>query len=80
MLLKTLNQFVSDRLARRVHFAVTTGRQRNMQATETTIGREQSLDVPTLKKETPELSDVFSRYLPLLYKTAYRYLGNSADA
>ena len=51
-----------------------------MQATETTIGREQRLDVPTLKKEVPELSDVFSRYLPLLYKTAYRYLGNPADA
>ena len=51
-----------------------------MQATETTIGREQSLDIPTAQKETPELSDVFSRYLPLLYKTAYRYLGNSADA
>jgi len=53
---------------------------KDMQATEATIGREQSLDIPTPERETPELSDVFSRYLPLLYRTAYRYLGNSADA
>lgn len=26
------------------------------------------------------MQDVFSRYLPLLYKTAYRYLNNPADA
>ena len=51
-----------------------------MQATEATIGREQSLDIPTPERETGELSDVFSRYLPLLYRTAYRYLGNPADA
>ena len=51
-----------------------------MQAIESTIEREQNLDIPTPEKETPELSDVFSRYLPLLYRTAYRYLGNPADA
>src|SRR5882672_8659301 len=51
-----------------------------MQATEATIGREQSLDIPIPERETPDLSDVFSRYLPLLYRTAYRYLGNPADA
>jgi RNA polymerase sigma-70 factor (ECF subfamily) len=51
-----------------------------MQATESTIGREENLGTPTPEKGTPELSDVFSRYLPLLYKTAYRYLGNPADA
>jgi RNA polymerase sigma-70 factor (ECF subfamily) len=51
-----------------------------MQAREATIGRELSLDIPTQEKDTRELSEVFSRYLPLLYKTAYRYLGNPADA
>jgi RNA polymerase sigma-70 factor (ECF subfamily) len=51
-----------------------------MEATEAIIGLEQSMDIATPEKAAPELSDVFSRYLPLLYKTAYRYLGNPADA
>jgi len=51
-----------------------------MQVTEATIGSKESTDIPTPEKEIPDLSDVFSRYLPLLYKTAYRYLGNPADA
>ena len=51
-----------------------------MQVTEATIGSKESMDIPTPEKEIPDLSDVFSRYLPLLYKTAYRYLGNPADA
>jgi len=51
-----------------------------MQAIDAYIGREQHLDTPPTEKETRELQDVFSRYLPLLYRTAYRYLGNTADA
>jgi RNA polymerase sigma-70 factor (ECF subfamily) len=51
-----------------------------MQAIDAYIGREQHLGTLTPEKETRELQDVFSRYLPLLYRTAYRYLGNTADA
>jgi RNA polymerase sigma-70 factor (ECF subfamily) len=80
MLLKTLGYFRSGRLAWRVHFAIATGRRRDMQVTQATIGREQILNTAAPHKGTPELSDVFSRYMPLLYKTAYRYLGNQADA
>ena len=51
-----------------------------MQATAAYIGSEQHLDIPAPEKETRESQDVFSRHLPLLYRTAYRYLGNPADA
>jgi len=51
-----------------------------MQATAAYIGNEQDSDVPAAQKETREPQDAFSRYLPLLYRTAYRYLGNVADA
>jgi RNA polymerase sigma-70 factor, ECF subfamily len=51
-----------------------------MQATAASTGNEQDSDVPAAQKETREPQDAFSRYLPLLYRTAYRYLGNAADA
>jgi len=51
-----------------------------MQATAACIAKEQHLDSPAPEKKTRELQDVFSRYLPLLHRTAYRYLGNAADA
>jgi RNA polymerase sigma-70 factor (ECF subfamily) len=51
-----------------------------MQATAAYIGSEQHIDNPAPEKETPEPQDVFSCYLPLLHRTAYRYLGNAADA
>ena len=51
-----------------------------MQATAAYIGSEQHLDIPAPEEETRESQDVFSRHLPLLYRTAYRYLGNAADA
>jgi RNA polymerase sigma-70 factor (ECF subfamily) len=51
-----------------------------MQATAASIGNEQDSDVPAAQKETREPQDAFSRYLPLLHRTAYRYLGNTADA
>jgi RNA polymerase sigma-70 factor (ECF subfamily) len=51
-----------------------------MQATESYIGSEKRLDVRILEKETREMQDVLSRYLPSFYKRAYRYLGNAANA
>jgi RNA polymerase sigma-70 factor (ECF subfamily) len=51
-----------------------------MQATAAYIGNEQLMDIPAPRKETRELQDAFSRCLPLLHRTAYRYLGNEADA
>jgi RNA polymerase sigma-70 factor (ECF subfamily) len=51
-----------------------------MQATAAYIGIEQCLDMPSRENETREAQDVFSRYLPLLHRTAYRYLANAADA
>ena len=51
-----------------------------MQASEAYHGNEQYLDISAPEKETRELQDAFSRCLPLLHRTAYRYLGNAADA
>jgi RNA polymerase sigma-70 factor (ECF subfamily) len=51
-----------------------------MQASGAYIGNEQRIDIPAASTETREPQDDFSRYLPLLRRTAYRYLGNAADA
>ena len=51
-----------------------------MQATAAYIESELHLDIPAPEKEAREPQDVFSRHQPLLYRTAYRYLGNAADA
>jgi RNA polymerase sigma-70 factor (ECF subfamily) len=51
-----------------------------MKATAAYIGSGQCLDIPARENETREPQDVFSRYLPLLHRTAYRYLANAADA
>jgi RNA polymerase sigma-70 factor, ECF subfamily len=51
-----------------------------MQATAASIGSEQCFNIPARENETREPQDVFSRYLPLLRRTAYRYLANAADA
>jgi RNA polymerase sigma-70 factor (ECF subfamily) len=51
-----------------------------MQATESYIGSEQRLNVRIREKETQEMQDVLSRYLPSFYRRAYRYLGNAVDA
>jgi RNA polymerase sigma-70 factor (ECF subfamily) len=51
-----------------------------MQATAAYIGNQQHLDSPTTQSKAPELQDAFSSCLPLLRRTAYRYLGNEADA
>jgi RNA polymerase sigma-70 factor, ECF subfamily len=41
---------------------------------------ERRLDTVARENETREAQDVFSRYRPLLHRTAYRYLANAADA
>src|ERR1700691_5166701 len=56
-----------------------TGRD-DMQPIVAYIGNEQHLEVPAPENKTYELQDAFSRCLPLLRRTAYRYLGNEADS
>jgi RNA polymerase sigma-70 factor, ECF subfamily len=51
-----------------------------MQATTVYIENELHLDIPAPERESHELESAFSRYQPLLLRTAYRYLGNAADA
>jgi RNA polymerase sigma factor (sigma-70 family) len=51
-----------------------------MPATAPHIGSEQYLKQPARGNETRETQEFFSRYLPLLHRTAHRYLGNAADA
>jgi RNA polymerase sigma-70 factor, ECF subfamily len=51
-----------------------------MQPKAECIGNEAYLAIPGPEKEARELQDVFSRYLPLLHRTAHRYLGNPSDA
>jgi Sigma-70 region 2 len=63
-----------------VHFDVPTGGKDHMQGTAAYIGSEQHLNIPARENEIRESQDVFSRYLPLLHRTADRYLTNAADA
>ena len=51
-----------------------------MQKTELSTESEQNLDGGILEKDSEELQDVFTRSMPSLYRRAYRYLGNAADA
>ena len=51
-----------------------------MEKTKSNIGTEQRLDARTHEKDTQEMQDILSRWLPSFYRRAYRYLGNSADA
>jgi RNA polymerase sigma-70 factor, ECF subfamily len=51
-----------------------------MQAPAASIGNEQCLGLAARENETSEAQQVFSRYLPLLHRTAHRYLGNAGDA
>jgi RNA polymerase sigma-70 factor (ECF subfamily) len=51
-----------------------------MQATETYNEREQHLEVRIREGGTREMQDVLSRCRPSFYRTAYRQLGNVADA
>jgi RNA polymerase sigma-70 factor (ECF subfamily) len=51
----------------------------NMQATEA-VGCERHMDVNIRENGTREMQDVLSCYLPRFYRSAYRQLGNAADA
>jgi RNA polymerase sigma-70 factor (ECF subfamily) len=51
-----------------------------MQNTKLGIGSEQSLDATSFAKESQEMQDVFTQNMASLYRRAYRYLGNAADA
>jgi RNA polymerase sigma-70 factor (ECF subfamily) len=50
-----------------------------MQVTEA-VGLERHRGVNLSEKGTREMQDVLSRYLPRFYRSAYRQLGNAADA
>jgi RNA polymerase sigma-70 factor (ECF subfamily) len=51
-----------------------------MQAIETHLERDPGLDSSTRNNKTREMQDVLSRYLPRFHRSAYRNLGNAADA
>src|SRR5260221_4904842 len=51
-----------------------------MQTAAAYIGNQERIDIPALQKETRKLQEAVSRCLPVLHRTAYRYLGNAADA
>lgn len=51
-----------------------------MQTIEATIESEQRLDVPVSEKQTREMQGALSRCRPSFYRSAYRHLGNAADA
>jgi RNA polymerase sigma-70 factor (ECF subfamily) len=50
-----------------------------MQATED-VGQEARVDVPNDENKTGEMQEALSRYMPRFYRSAYRQLGNAADA
>src|SRR6201987_6442388 len=50
-----------------------------MQATET-VGHQPQMDFSIRENGIREMNDVLSRYLPRFYRSAYRQLGNEADA
>jgi RNA polymerase sigma-70 factor, ECF subfamily len=51
-----------------------------MSAIETCIGGERALRPGVFGERAQELDNVVSRYLPMFYKRAFRFLGNGPDA
>ena len=51
-----------------------------MQALQSQLEEEPNLAVQTWERNSVQLQDAVSRYLPLFHRRAYRYLGNSHDA
>src|ERR1700716_2961172 len=80
MLLKIHSQVGCSRCGRGRAFPLSTGDKDKMHTADANLRNELSLGVRISKNGTREMQDVLSRYLPLLYRTAYRYLGNAADA
>ncbi len=50
-----------------------------MQATQA-VGREPQMNLAVRESGTREMEDVLTRYLPRFHRSAYRQLGNAADA
>jgi len=51
-----------------------------MQVIETSMGEEEKAGANLLSERAQELNDAVSRYRPMFYKKAFRYLGNAPDA
>jgi len=51
-----------------------------MQEAAAYSGGEQCLDIANSESAAREMEDVLSRRLPSFYRSAYRFLGNPADA
>jgi RNA polymerase sigma-70 factor (ECF subfamily) len=51
-----------------------------MQEAQGYIGSEQSLNIAYSEDASHKMEDIVSRRLPLLYRSAYKFLGNAADA
>jgi RNA polymerase sigma-70 factor (ECF subfamily) len=51
-----------------------------LQAQQSNVGDEVGPGLQILERGTGELEDAVSRYLPVLYRTAYRYVGDPHDA
>ena len=51
-----------------------------MQQQQAHIGGQENPGVPVSERGTKELEDAVSRYLPTLYRRAYRYVGDPHDA
>jgi RNA polymerase sigma-70 factor (ECF subfamily) len=51
-----------------------------MQEAQAYIGSEQSLNIAYGEGATRAMEEIVSRHLPSLYRSAYRFLGNTADA
>src|SRR5207249_10552855 len=51
-----------------------------MQEAAAYSGGEQCLDIANSESAAREMEDVLSRRLPSFYRSAYRFLGNAADA
>jgi RNA polymerase sigma-70 factor, ECF subfamily len=52
----------------------------NMQALESRIGDERHSAAHIRKEDFGKLEDAVSQYLPMLYRRAYRYVGDAHDA
>jgi RNA polymerase sigma-70 factor, ECF subfamily len=63
-----------------VPLVVAPGGKDDMQEAEAYIGSAQGLDAPNVESAAREMEDVLSRRLPSFYRSAYRFLGNIADA
>jgi RNA polymerase sigma-70 factor (ECF subfamily) len=67
-------------LAEGVQLAAGRKGKEDMQTHQPHIGDEVGASAQMLKQGIGELEDAVSRYMPVLYKTAYRYVGDPHDA